>query len=102
MSNTPLPQDSQARTKMRRSLTFRSGTLMTAKSKSPHPFKVGDPARVVDTRDGTIVDRGLVENVNPGWTTFRSVLLKNRIFKYRRKGVDWIEAGKDHFHLEAC
>jgi hypothetical protein len=75
---------------------------MTAKSKAPHLFKVGDSACVVDTRDGSHVDKGAVEVVYPGWVTFRSEVLTDRIFKYRRKGVDWIEAGKDHFRLEAC
>lgn len=74
---------------------------MPAKSKEPHLFKVGDIARVVDTRDGSLVDKGQIEIVYPCWVTFRSELKGMKIFKYRRKGIDWVEAGRDQFLLEA-
>lgn len=77
---------------------------MTAKSKNPYPFKVGDAACVRDIRSGRIVDNGVIHEVLPGKLWFKttlggSELTQRKFWAYRRKGTNWVEHRKDHFHL---
>lgn len=81
---------------------------MTAKNKDPHPFKVGDAALVRDVRSGKVVDNGVIHQTRPGMVVFKTTLpkedgpawlAKRELWTYRRKGVFWVEYGKDHFHL---
>lgn len=75
---------------------------MTAKSKDPYPFKVGDSAIVRSTKTGKVVDSGFIDGVKPGVTIFKTLLGEGRHrFAFRRKGTEWIEFKKDHFRLES-
>jgi len=80
---------------------------MTAKSKNPYPFKVGDSACVRDIRSGRIVDNGLIDRVFPDRVVFKTTLqteptpgfANGEFWSYKRKGKHWVERKKDHFHL---
>lgn len=74
---------------------------MPAKNKEPYPFKVGDAAIVRDVPFNKVVDNGVIAEVKPGVTIFKSVLGEGHGFAFRRKGTEWIEFKADHFRLES-
>lgn len=73
---------------------------MPAKNRNPHPFKIGDRAKVRDIKYDKIVDSGKIIRVSSIQVVFESDYVSTRpTFYYKRKSSRWVERKKDHFEL---